>query len=230
LEVNSAPEALRFGKFNLKQNKDLKMDLSTWFPEDGSFERWQDARDKVLNPEKYDTPKESEWLNYYVGVDLGRVRDYSAAAIIEFKYAPSGKRFHYVKYLKRFPLNTTYTKIAEMLAGIDRQLRAYAEGAGKEADIAWAVDSTGVGDGVCEIISSKIPLADIYRVYLTGGINANIDYKNRQIRLPKNQMLSCLLGCFDSDRIFLSKKSRELDAIKEELRKELFTYFYCQPQ
>ena len=105
-----------------------------------------------------------------------------------------------------------------MLAGIHRQLRAYAEGAGKEADITWAVDATGVGDGVCEIISSKIPLIDIYCVYLTGGINANIGYKNRQIRLPKNQMVSCLLGCFDSDRIFLSKKSRELDAIKEELQ------------
>ena len=105
-----------------------------------------------------------------------------------------------------------------MLAGIHRQLRAYAEGAGKEADITWAVDATGVGDGVCEIISSKIPLTDIYLVYLTGGINANIGYKNRQIRLPKNQMVSCLLGCFDSDRIFISKKSRELDAIKEELQ------------
>lgn len=155
------------------------MDLSTWFPEDGSFEQWQDARDKVLNPEKYDTPKESEWLNYFVGVDLGRVRDYSAAAIIEFKYAPSGKRFHYVKYLKRFPLNTTYTKIAEMLAGIDRQLRAYAEGAGKEADITWAVDSTGVGDGVCEIISSKIPrpifTASISQVALTQPLTIKID-------------------------------------------------------
>ena len=31
-------------------------------------------------------------------------------------------------------------------------------------------------------------------------------------------MVSCLLSCFDSDRIFLSKRSRELDAIKEELR------------
>lgn len=79
----------------------------------------------------------------------------------------------------------------------------------KKADITWAVDSTGVGDGVCEIISSKMPLSDIYRVYLKGGINAAIDYNNRQINLPKNQMVSVLLGCFDSDRIFISKRSRE---------------------
>jgi hypothetical protein len=194
-------------------------DLNSWFPGDGSFKNWQEARMRVFDPEQYDTPKETNWSNYFVGVDLGRVRDYSAAAIIEFKTAPSGKRFHYVKYLKRFPLKTTYTKIAEMLAGIDRQLRAVAEGAGKEADITWSVDSGGVGDGVVEIIASKMgPNVELYRVYLTGGINASTDYDNRQIRLPKNQMVSCLLGCFDSDRIFLSKRSRELDAIKEELQ------------
>lgn len=39
-----------------------------------------------------------------------------------------------------------------------------------------------------------------------------------QIRLPKNQLVSCLLGCFDSDRIFLSKRLRELDAMLEELQ------------
>jgi len=105
-----------------------------------------------------------------------------------------------------------------MLASIDQQLRAYAEGAGKEADISWLIDSTGVGDGVAEIIASKMEYTDIYRVYLTGGINAAIDYENRQIKLPKNQRVSCLLGCFDSDRIFLSKRSREIEAIKEELQ------------
>jgi hypothetical protein len=31
-------------------------------------------------------------------------------------------------------------------------------------------------------------------------------------------MVSCLIGCFDSDRIFLSKRSKEIDAIKEELQ------------
>jgi hypothetical protein len=50
------------------------------------------------------------------------------------------------------------------------------------------------------------------------GINAAIGYDNRQIRLPKNQLVSSLLGCFDSDRIFLSKRLRELDAMLEELQ------------
>jgi hypothetical protein len=42
-----------------------------------------------------------------------------------------------------------------MLAGIDQQLRDVAEGADKEGDITWAVDATGVGDGVCEIIQKN---------------------------------------------------------------------------
>ena len=98
---------------------------------------------------------------------------------------------------------------ATKLASIDRQLRAVAEGSGKRPDITWALDATGVGDGVCEIIQNRMPLAGVYRVYLTGGINTAIDYNNRQIKLPKNQMVSVLLGCFDSDRIFISKRSRE---------------------
>jgi hypothetical protein len=63
-----------------------------------------------------------------------------------------------------------------------------------------------------------MPLAEFYRVYLTGGINAAIDYDNRQIKLPKSQMVSVLLSCFDSDRIFISKRSRELEAVKQELQ------------
>ena len=77
---------------------------------------------------------------------------------------------------------------ATKLASIDRQLRAVAEGSGKRPDITWALDATGVGDGVCEIIQNRMPLAGVYRVYLTGGINTAIDYNNRQIKLPKNQM------------------------------------------
>ena len=144
-------------------------------------------------------------------------RDYSAVACIELRHAPSGARHHYVKYLKRFPLNTTYTNISAMLARIDTQLRAIAKGAGKEADITWAVDASGVGEGVCELIEQAMPLSDIYRVYITGGINATIAYQNRQVRLPKGQLVSRLLAAFDSDRIYISKRSKEMDAVLDEL-------------
>jgi hypothetical protein len=53
------------------------------------------------------------------------------------------------------PSKTTYTIIAEMLAGIDQRLRDVAEGADKEGYITWAVDATGVSDGVCEIIQKN---------------------------------------------------------------------------
>jgi Terminase RNaseH-like domain len=81
----------------------------------------------------------------------------------------------------------------------------------------YALDATGVGEGVSELIEKRLPNADIYRVYSTAGISANIDYKAREIRLPKTQLVSTLVAAFDSDRIYLSSHSKEIDAMIDEL-------------
>jgi hypothetical protein len=76
-----------------------EIDLDTWLPQDGiSFEYWQELRDRVYNPEKFEAPKDSEWRNYFVGVDLGKRSDPSTVAVIELQTAPNGDKFFYERF------------------------------------------------------------------------------------------------------------------------------------
>ncbi|MGZ7132928.1 MAG: phage terminase large subunit family protein [Halobacteriota archaeon] len=194
------------------------MDVNSWFPEDGiSFEVWKEWREGVLNPSLLDEPKESEWVNYYVGVDLGMKRDPSTVVVVELRETPGGTYYHYVRFLKRLTLRMLYSNVAATLAKLDGQLRAKASALGKKVDIVYVLDATGVGEGVCELVEKKLPHADVYRVYLTGGISPVIDHASREIRLPKNQLVSTLLAVFDSDHIYISSHAKEIAAMIEEL-------------
>ncbi len=56
------------------------------------------------------------------------------------------------------------------------------------------IDATGVGQGVAEIIFRELLEADLYRVYLTGSISPNYLHDQREVRLPKSQMVSTLVA------------------------------------
>lgn len=172
---------------------------SSWFPEDGSFDSWKESR----------RPK----MRYYVGIDLGLKQDPTAIAITEL--SQEGKKEYHVRYLRRCPLGTLYTDIATRIADLDKQLKANAEKKEKNCAITYIIDATGVGEGVSEMIIKELPNADIKKVYLTGGINASRD--GNQIRLPKTQLASTLVALFDDERILLPGRSREIDAIIDEL-------------
>jgi hypothetical protein len=149
---------------------------------------------------------------------LGKRYDPSTVAVVEVQSAPSELTHYYVKHLKRFTLRMLYTDVARQLARIDEQLKAHAKRQKKVAEITFVLDATGVGESVAELVEKEMPVADIYKVYITGGIDTNVDYSVREVRLPKSQMVSTLVALFDSKRIFLSKRGREIDAMIEELQ------------
>jgi hypothetical protein len=97
----------------------------------------------------------------------------------------------------------------------DEQLRADAQKKGLSCLITYILDSTGVGEGVSEMIIRALPHADIRKCYLTGGIDPSDD--GIQIKLPKTQMASILLALFDDGRVKLPKSSKEIKAMIEEL-------------
>lgn len=135
--------------------------------------------------------------------------------VVEMRESPNGMRHHYERYLKRLPLRMLYSQVASTLARLDAQLRNKTLAEGKKPDIVYALDATGVGEGVADLIEKKLPDADIYRRYVTGGISPSIDYEMREIRLPKTQLVSILVAALDSDRIYFSSHSKELDAMVE---------------
>jgi hypothetical protein len=187
------------------------IDLETWMPEDGiSFEDWKAMRDASLNPGRQDEPEITTWTSYVCGLDLGQRQDFSALAICELRESRNYEKFFYVKGLKRFPLHQTYTKLAERVAKVDRQLN------GNNTNVTWAADLGGPGPGVLEILERKAPRMDLYKVLLTGGTAATWD--GHEIRVSKNNLISTLIAAFDADHIFIPAKSRELQNIKNELQ------------
>jgi hypothetical protein len=167
-------------------------------------------------------PKPSdEFVRYFVGCDLGQRVDYTTVAVVEQCYAGSmeSRNAHYaVRNLQRFKLGTRYTAVASALSKMDQQLKAHAAAQKKLAEIFYFIDATGVGTGVCEIIESELPEADIYRVYITGGIKETVDYNEREVRLPKGQMVSALMAAFDSGILHLTKKSSLYAEMLDELQ------------
>jgi hypothetical protein len=111
-----------------------------------------------------------------------------------------------------------YTDIASKLQSMDMQIRELAAKQEKEAVITYILDSTGLGGPICELVEEKLPLADIRRVYITGGINVNIAHDDpHEYHWPKNQLISGLLAAFDSGIIKLTRQSKEIDAVIDEL-------------
>ncbi|MGA7075608.1 MAG: hypothetical protein WBZ42_03550 [Halobacteriota archaeon] len=154
-------------------------------------------------------------IRYCVGVDLGKKRDPTAIAVIETRYDESNVGCYVVKYIKRLRLGLLYADVATKVATLDAQLRADAQKKGVRCSVTYILDSTGVGEGVSEMIINALPNADIRKCYLTGGINHSEE--GRQIRLPKTQLVSTLVAALEGGRVRLTKRSKEIDAMVDEL-------------
>lgn len=182
-------------------------DWNCYMPGDGSLQEWLDAHQG----------KESEYIHWFCGCDLGRKRDPSTLAIIEVQYTGNG-RVYVVSYLKRFRLSMYYTDIAAKLVKTDDSLKSIAAEKGKEAIITYILDATGLGAPICELVEKALPSADVKRVYITGGINTiKADYN--EYHVPKGQLISGLMAAFDSKSIYMTRRSKEIDQIKNELAK-----------
>lgn len=155
-------------------------------------------------------------IRYCVGIDMGKRKDRTAIAVVEIPYRrPNVARSYFVKYLQRLEPGLLYTDVAAKAKRLDEQLRADATKRGLWCRVTYILDSTGVGEGVSEMLINALPHADIRKCYLTGGINPSSD--GIQIKLPKTQMASTLLALFDDGRVKLPKKSKEIEAMIEEL-------------
>ena len=113
-----------------------------------------------------------------------------------------------------------YSDVATRVARLDTKLKEGASTDRLEAGITYILDATGVGQGPSEQIVQALnaqSYAEVYRCYLTGGINPTVDDEIMQIKLPKTQLVSALVSVFDDDRIELPARSKEIDAMVNEL-------------
>jgi hypothetical protein len=142
---------------------------------------------------------------FFIGLDLGQARDYTAISVVE---RPAGIPFTYrVRGLKRFPLRTSYTDVAEQVKIIVRR-----------PDIQpnlLLVDNTGVGAAVSDLfISMGLHFgADDHH-----HLGLNLQKRVERSAFPKRDLVSTLTGALSiRPRLKISGKLTGAQDLIEEL-------------
>src|SRR5258707_8857821 len=128
---------------------------------------------------------------YFVGLDLGQVQDYTALAVIEAAdtkgaWDPVNLYFRRhrelrVRHLERMPLGRPYP---EMVARTGQVMRS---GALASASRWLAVDATGVGRPVVDLLRQERLPCNLWPALITGGHSES--YAEGFYRVPKRELL-----------------------------------------
>jgi hypothetical protein len=163
-------------------------------------------------------PPTAGGARYFLGLDLGQRADFTALVGLmrtEVPGAPYRARFRYeVRGVRRWPLNTPYTAVAQDVAALVAD--------GPLAGCTLGVDWTGVGQGVYEIVLAARPNALVRPVYITAG-HAVRDEGVRYF-VPKMELVGVVAALLDGGRLAIpptvpqaATLGRELQAFKAKV-------------
>jgi hypothetical protein len=128
--------------------------------------------------------------SFYIGVDLGKLRDFTAITLIERASHRSHRdpvRFtdiyqwaNTVRHAERLRLGTSYPKAVERIAGIVRTAAAL-------SPVTLVVDATGVGQPVVDALKRESLPCGLIPVTITGGEHAARSHGGWNV--PKRELL-----------------------------------------
>jgi len=140
-------------------------------------------------------------VKYVVGVDLGQTADYTAITILEERE----NNFYDVRYLERLR-NTPYPSIVRRLDHLVKKL---------PEKPSMAVDATGVGRPVIDMIRDANLPASVYAITLTGGDAVVRDGMER--RVPKRDVASTIAVLLQTGRLRIARGLKESETLLREL-------------
>jgi hypothetical protein len=125
---------------------------------------------------------------FFVGLDLGQKRDFSAVAVVE-RVSVDSVVYH-LRYLERIALGTPYPAIVDRVY----ELLKSAALCGSPTLV---TDATGVGLPVVDLLHKRgiSPVA----VTITGG--SNVSGRSDVFRVPKRILISALVRLFETGRL-----------------------------
>jgi hypothetical protein len=160
------------------------------------------------------------WVRRFLGVDLGRVNDPTAIALVEeaevltdFDHrglAYGKERRLSVRHLERMPLGTPYPKVVERLKAIHTSFEP------REQPEALVVDATGVGAPVVNLIKDARMCWAVVGVTITGGgqVSKGPDGYN----VPKRDLITNLQLLLQQRLLKVAKELPDSQALAGELR------------
>ena len=154
---------------------------------------------------------------FFTGLDLGQSRDFSAVAVLERTRVPNPDPdneertvSHYaVRHLERLRLGTSYTAVCDHL------VRLFAKP--PLMGTMLAVDETGVGRPVVDLLDTSRIQADLRPITITGGHEAH-PAERLGWKVPKKCLVSTLQLLLQGRRLIVAKQLPFAAALVEELQ------------
>jgi hypothetical protein len=165
----------------------------------------------------------SPFLDYFIGLDLGKVSDYTALAVLERSTGPDGEFRYDVRSLQRGALGTPYPKIVEAVKGLmaGPELRP-SRGAPAPPDPVLVVDATGVGIAVVDMfLKAEIP-ATITPLTITSGGQVRRDpwpsTRHLAYWAPKIELVGTTQMLLQTGRLRVAPGLELADVLRRELQ------------
>jgi hypothetical protein len=144
---------------------------------------------------------------FYVGLDLGQARDYTAIVVAEKVEAEDGEEYElHLRHLERF-LDRRYPEVVEHVSGLmgSRELRG---------DAALAVDATGVGAAVVDMLRRAGLIFDA--IIITAG-DTETQSGWYDWRVPKRDLVGGLQVLLQSGRLKIARSLAHAETLRAEL-------------
>ena len=168
------------------------------------------------------TPEKQQQVHLYLGLDLGKRRDYSALAIVEYRRQWNLERNYVswamdpvdeetrfsVRQLQRIPLGTKYVDVASTVQRLLNRIT-------QKYDCTLIVDATGVGQPVVEMFYAMPPRATMVPVVIIGAGSEN--KVKDEWRVPKQDLIAGLQIMLETEQLTIAQDLAFAPALLEEL-------------
>jgi len=142
---------------------------------------------------------------FCVGVDLGQRRDHTAIAVVE---KPERSAALLVRHLERVPLGMPYPGVVALVREIVTDDQQWGR-------CALAVDGTGVGAPVVEMLRGAQLGCELSAVMITGGER---ERQNGSVwNVPKRDLIAGVQVLLDREELKIARRLREAGALVREL-------------
>jgi hypothetical protein len=150
-------------------------------------------------------------VSYFLGLDLGQAKDYTALCILE-RHGDDERAIFHARHLQRFALGTKYPAIVVQV----REMLLRAPLYPAESFPVLAVDATGVGTPVVDMLRQENLAASLRAVTITGGDTATRAAGVE--RVPKRELVSTVQVALQTGRLKIAQNLPEAATLVRELQ------------
>lgn len=166
---------------------------------------------------------------FFVGVDVGKVKDPPAIAVMEMRsvFTPGawnpatsevGSRVlsYRIRHLERLKLGTPYPALVDRVAAIAEKLREREVLNSDPPKVETVVDVTGVGRPIFDLLLTR-RIGRVVGVNFTAGDRPRLDPSSPVWNVPKKDLVAGLVLLFQSRGLQIAEKLPDAQVLVNEL-------------